>query len=295
MTVCIAGICQPDNPSIILCSDGRIENEYFGGEVCWKTHLLGANWLALVSGDVGKAAQLLDVLRARLDSPSLEVGRSTIHADLQECAFLQRKKLSDELVQTKLSVSFDHFIERGIRELPEDIHRQMLWDLQGVSLACELILVGFIPISTRKGTLLSLPRIFVVSRDGVVTQKESFAITGSGWAVAESALFQRGYKDSFSMFEALYSIYEAKRFSEIAPDVGYTTNIIIVQEGSAGSSIRIGRVDAVGVEYLEKHFQICGLQPIRQLSKVPPNFFSLESDKITLQGKPSHARTKGDP
>ena len=294
VTVCIAGICQPRNPLIVLCTDGRVENGCFGGESLWKTHIIASGWIALAAGDVSSSTQLVTALRAWFRSPDFSVEEDTILDQIQRCVFAHRRKLSNDLTQRKLSISFDEFMQNGIRQLPEDIHRQVLWDLQGLTIDCEIILVGFVPMTSLVETNGLMPRLFTINADGKVVRKESFAVVGSGWAVAECSLFQRGYSENFSAFESFYSIYEAKRLSEMAPGVGWMTSMMAIQQSKDGS-FKIGRVEESGMAFLEKHLPKCGPQPIRQFAPSPQDFLSQDfGAPISLLEKQDSQLTKAD-
>ncbi|MEO8129174.1 MAG: hypothetical protein ABJF23_33630 [Bryobacteraceae bacterium] len=211
-----------------------------------KVDMVGNGWMAMIAGNAGKARQLVANYRTTLNSEGLTIDHANIHDHLSMAPRLQRRKLVEDYIQSKLSISYETFLSDGKSILPEELHRQILWDVQAITLDCEIVLAGFI------GTA---PYVFSVWRDGSVSQAEAFVAVGSGATVAQAALFQRGFDGSLDIMEALYYIYEAKRLSEVAPGVGQTTGMFVmlpsrrVGGDSAIFGISLGAFESLNAQY----------------------------------------------
>ena len=287
MTICIAAVCQTHdgNPTIILCSDHRIENEYYGGEVAWKIQLAGGGWCALIAGEMGKAKQLITACHACLDAPSFMDEPDTIFDELKKCAQQQRRVLVNDFVESKLSISYEEFLAIGSERLPEDVYRQLLWDIQTLTLGCEIILAGFVD---------QVPYLFLIDNSGIVTERAGFAAIGAGAVVAEGALFQRRYATWLLGGEAMYYVYEAKRLSEIAPGVGIKTAMAVVQPGADGPTML--HIGDGGVRFLEKQYAKFGLKRYEIPKRVPGRAFWYGNGAVfNLTDKRDLKLTKPDP
>ena len=102
------------------------------------------------------------------------------------------------------------------------------------------------------GFIENKPRIVYVTQHGVVAEPFYRAI-GSGWQFADSMLRWRHMTNQCFLNDALYFIYEAKRFGETSPFVGERTTMFVI-EPREDSSFIVHTVGRKGVAFLESRF-----------------------------------------
>jgi hypothetical protein len=102
----------------------------------------------------------------------------------------------------------------GMKELKATLARRGLrrTDVQ-------LVVAGFI-----EGT----PRIIYVGADGV-SGEPSYRTIGTGWPSADAILRWRHYTKHEFLHNAMYLVYEAKRFGETSPFVGKMTTMFVLE------------------------------------------------------------------
>lgn len=173
---------------------------------------------------------------------------------ITECAHTQKRTLANNFIQSQLAVSYEYLLEHGISQLPERQFDDLVSGVRSIDLGCQVILVGFISGN---------PFIFTIEANGTVCREESFAVIGSGGAVAQSSLFRRGYRGYMPIGEAAYYIYEAKKFSEVAPGVGPRTDMAVVGRSDRPGYSKWMMVDPFYMERLDSEYKRFGPQEYR--------------------------------
>lgn len=268
MTVGIAGICF-DGPKsrIILCTDKRLENADAGGDVGFKFGHAGDGWLALIAGNISTARDFINTYRFAMGGKTKGLNDAQIDAKIRACARSQRRRMINSHVYSRLGVTYSYFLKHGAQAFPEDVFRQVAYDIQNPQtfehLACELILAGF----NNDGH----PYLYKVHSDGTASIAEAFACVGTGATIASAALFQRKYVAQVDSKQALYYMYEAKRLSEVAPGVGHETKMWITRHfplPDTGTGSQNLELSPANISMLEKHYLKCGLQPYFQVPEM---------------------------
>lgn len=274
MTLCIAALCRDYNepaihhtgkPCVIVATDFRIETETAGAETEYKVDFLSDNWVAVFAGPVSQARELLTLYGEALHSHA--VTKQNCVNLLREPQRQLRRRMADSLTHALHSISYEEFLQSGKTWLPDDIYRQTSYQISAQQIAAELILIGYFA-----------PGEFVLlkTQNGDVEQCSHFAAIGSGAEIAKSVLFQRAHKDYYPDWDTIYSVYEAKKLSEIAPGVGKMTSYMCLNEPdpskkSVLDSYRICSRE-VGFPFLEKAFRRFGPKPVKTLN-IPKGFW----------------------
>src|SRR5438874_6274502 len=146
---------------------------------------------------------------------------------MKEPVRLFRRSVMEDETQ-KYGLSLDEFL--GGKTIPKSVEGNIAATFQGLDIGCQLILTGFIE---------GLPVIIRVDNSSV-QKVDSFSAVGSGEYLATAALDQRRYRAGMRAEEAVYLIYEAKRFSERAEGINENT-IMFIQE-DPGNDVPAGMV-----------------------------------------------------
>jgi Proteasome subunit len=252
MTVCMAGICMDERlPRFILCSDQRIETEQAGGDVCLKLDHAGDGWFALIAGNTARARDLVAVCRRSVMDRTHLMDSAEFVSEISECAHKQKRVLANDYVQSQLAMSYEYFLEHGRSRLPDRHFDEITAGVRSIDLGCDVILAGFIDRN---------PFLFTIDRTGSVYREESFACIGSGAAVAQASLFRRRYRGYMPIEEAAYYIYEAKKFSEVAPGVGQSTDMAVMASSPKPGFSRWQMVSPFYMARLESEYKQFGPQ-----------------------------------
>jgi 20S proteasome alpha/beta subunit len=263
MTIGIGASCffSHNQPRIILCSDARIEDEYIGSETCVKLESLGGHWICLVSGSSLTAKRLVDSYRVILNDVSLHITADNAFEIMSRAPRQLLTKLSEELIHDELRMSAEDFYRHG--NSLGDVYGNILDRIRDLRLDCQLIIAGFIN---------GKAQLFQVEENGQLLWNEHYVLIGSGTYEAHSILQQRSYVRTIELLDALYLVYEAKRWSEKARGVGNQNTVMqIVQPDPEG--FRIGWIDPqVGIPFLEEKYKALNLQPVLLGDVLPSGF-----------------------
>src|SRR5207249_4514755 len=105
--------------------------------------------------------------------------------------------------------------------LPDDLYREIFWEIKTHYSQAELIVAGFVG---------DAPLIVKVASDSV-WECDDFADVGSGTGIGEASLFHREQNFLHPLELTLYHVYEAKRLAEKAPSVGKRTKLFVARSG----------------------------------------------------------------
>jgi len=219
VTVCIAAVCsEGEKELIVLCSDRRISYGVGigGAEIGFKLGLAGPGWAAMIAGTMSNAQRLLSFYRNHLNSVALT--ESNVRTEMDVPLIRYRDWLANRSRIAPDLVKFDE----------------------------QLILSGYVE---------EMPFLFMVSCEGV-DEHRHFAVIGTGSWLAQAALLQREYTSATDVEEALYLVYEAKKFSEKDDYVGKRT-MILVQESPLNPTNPAVTVRTVSLDGL-RHLVLLG-------------------------------------
>jgi hypothetical protein len=171
--------------------------------------------------------------------------------EITRCAHTQKRTLVENYVQSQLAIDYDYFLRHGREQFPEHDFEEVTAAIRAIDLGCQVILAGF---------LSKKPFLFTIEANGTVFREESFAVIGSGAPGAQASLFRRGYRGYMGPLEAAYYIYEAKKFSEIAPGVGPNTDMAMAAPSLRQGFARWKHVSALYLQRLEEDYKKFGPQ-----------------------------------
>jgi 20S proteasome alpha/beta subunit len=245
MTLCIAALCQSDDKrAAVLGFESRGETAIASTDYVWKLESIGHGWTALIAGLVSDAREAAGIFREFFDLRAQTMTDNNASDLLREPANRFRRALAEQVVQNRLALSYDEFLDAGAQgKIPDDTRRKIFYEIEATVPEIELLLVG--PLAGR----LALFRY----SGGKIMREDNFAAVGTGAPIAESSLFQRGQHEHCNMTDTLYNVFEAQRLANIAPGVGKNKMFAVV---TADSAIRF--VTDSGEEYLAKQYQRLG-------------------------------------
>jgi 20S proteasome alpha/beta subunit len=241
----------------------RVEDEYIGSETCVKIDSLGGHWVCIMSGSQRNTHRLVGLYRTILNDVNLRVSSNNL-VDVMSTAPRQLlTKLSQELIHDELRISQEEFYGYGEKALG-NVYRDLLCRIKELRLGCQLIIAGF---------LNGKAHLIQIEEDGQAIWNEHYVLIGSGTYEAHSILQQRTYVRTVELLDAIYLVYEAKRWSEKAKGVGdRNTSLQVLSPSREG--FEIGWVDPlVGIPFLEEKYKAFNLQPIAMGEPLPSKFF----------------------
>lgn len=217
MTVCIAAKADvTKDPRIVLCCDSKLSLGFTSSDCGLKLMSLGNNWFCMMSGDLGLALRLATKYRNFLSANV--VHESTVEEQLRiPLIEFGRSLIADSAA--KYGVTLEHYM--GGENLRQDIVSLIKADIEAHrATGAELIIAGFAKPSME-------PIIAKVGDYGVSLFEDSACI-GSGGYIAEVILNERDHAKYRDFNRVLYTVFEAKRFSERAEGVNKTTYIAVL-------------------------------------------------------------------
>lgn len=247
MTVCISASCKDRNQRcIVLCTDWQVSSALGSAQTKLKQHFLRFPWTCLASGtepDILAALRLLKkhfIAAKTIDETNVP---ELVRAALNE----RKKEKTNEFVHGQYGISYEDFLSFGKDKLPTDLHREAAMSIADITLGASFIVVG---ISDNDIVMLETTdkcRVHI---------REDFATIGEGAYLAQSALLQRECIETMKMEEAIYCVYEAKRYAERVKSVGDITYISIID---SDGGLRV--VSDNGMNFLSNLFDKFGPQP----------------------------------
>lgn len=266
VTVCIAAICsEGERELIILCSDRKVSYGEGSGsaEIGFKLGLAGAGWGAMTAGATSETNRILSFYRKHLSSVVLS--ENNFRTEIATALGSYRQWLANEYVTNWYFTTMEKLLQaKPSSRLGKD-REQILKEARSIEFDEQLILSGYVE---------GIPYLFTVAHSGVVEHRH-FACIGTGGWLSQASLLHREYISGTNINEALYLVYEAKKFSEKDDHVGPET-LILVQEPPANSlkpALTIRTVSRCGIAHLEEQYRTFGLQPYRPTPYNQPEGF----------------------
>jgi hypothetical protein len=269
VSVCIVAKPELFATEVVACCDRKVSTDSVSSETGFKFRPLSPHWLALWAGVNPVLTEVLDLYEV---SPPNTRDRHPVEL-LRRPLRVWRKRLAEACIHEKHALSFDEFYKNGKVWLDLDVwtetQREIARRYDTQKTEVQLILIGNVGGSAG---------IYVVSC-GEVTECAQVATIGTGYAVAEAALYWRMDHDSpRSLDQTIYSVYEAKKLSEMSPFVGEKSTMAIIRPGDSGLAF-----ESVDIKILEKEFKRFGPKPYRRTPRGTRDY--LRVTPITLTGR----------
>jgi hypothetical protein len=261
VSVCIAArTIAANNKAIVFCMDMMGSTDWNSSETLFKWHTMPHGFFALLAGPIETARELASHCGGcfqNADPRGLTVP-SMLKA-LREGIGCYKRDFADTYIRSRLGISYEEFREHGRLSFPDDLYREVAYEVRNHYSSCELVVFGFMAGGS--------PRIFKVSSDSALSC-DSFAVIGTGTSVAESALFFRGQGPLTDLDSTVYSVYEAKRLAENAPGVGKKTLLFIMKENG-----KVDHLTDIGGEALNNLFAMLAPKQILKSEPFPAGSF----------------------
>lgn len=256
MSICIAAKDHSTGTEVVLCCDWKVSSDAVSSETGSKFRWLNKRWIGLMAGNTDVSKEVMDIYERSLPDAADENPLEALRDPLREW----RKRLATAYIHDRHALTFEDFYQYGGSWLGQDVWHETQneigrrFDQQKTAL--ELILVGCVGSGPTANTL-----IFQVT-NGEVTERPELALIGTGYAVAEAALYWRMSHDKpRDIHQAVYSVYEAKKLSELSPFVGQQMTMMVVRPARSGERFEM---DLVNTEPLAKQFKQFGPKPYRK-------------------------------
>src|SRR3972149_11453690 len=115
-------------------------------------------------------------------------------------------------------MSYEQFLKSGIDTISQNVFLSEIMEIQRISLGAEFIVTGFTP---------DRQPMLVVTHECEAHIYDNFAVIGEGYILATASLLRRAHHDVATMADALYHVYEAKKYAEGVRSVGSATSLHI--------------------------------------------------------------------
>jgi hypothetical protein len=239
-TLCIAAECTlGQKRRVVMACDYETENEMVGAEVQKKMMRLSNSHIALIAGTLSRAIEMCVVCQEFFAS---EKGLQLDTLDkLRESVTVQKKRLADELVSGQLGMSYEDFLNSGKQKLPDDLLREIAYEVKHLTLDCSILVVQL------SG---GVSRLFKIHPSGMVEICCNFAAVGTGMWLAELMLFFREHDEDVHLKLGMYHVYEAMRFGSRAPGVGTMASYMVAAE--VNGRVEVKHTTREYDRYLEK-------------------------------------------
>lgn len=226
MTICIAGICAPrgSEASIILCTDWLLTSDIGSSERMYKQRSLGKGFFLLPSGDEIEILAMKRTVSFEIRKLKDSYIEDDVLVAVRRGVQARKKEKSEEYTLGMYGIFYDDFIQYGKERFPENLYQQELLNIREIRAHAECIVVGFcngFPL------LINTTDIFQAN---IV---EECCAVGSGSYLATASLMHRNFSEMLDFNQALYLIWEAKKYSERVKSVGEQTGFTILKKDGA--------------------------------------------------------------
>ncbi len=222
MTVCIAALAD-DNKSLVLASDKEVT---FGPPIntevendTQKIQKITDKIYVLLAGNSLIAMQLIEDLRRNKQGATTvkEVAEA-----LRDAYVIARQNTMEEVYLKPRGLTLERFIKEQ-----KDLNQQLVLALDN-SVATDNQSFGVAFIVAGIDNADGNAYIYGIFHPGTMSLMNvtGFCTIGIGDVHAMNSFIGNRYSTKFSLREALYYVYEAKKKSEVAPGVGQMTDII---------------------------------------------------------------------
>jgi hypothetical protein len=243
VTICAAAICKHvDRPVVIAVSDRMMTSddiEYKGGQSKVYT-FSNVRCLCLSAGVIDLARTICDDVNKRAGNEKLDDIGLVARAYADQYGALRRRR-AEQLYLSPLGLDAASFLNcQG--SMNPDLARETTYGLLDYNIDLSAIILGVDS---------SGPHIYRVDHPGTETccDHSGFVSIGSGARQFESLFMSSSYGPQWSMNEALFLAYSAKKKAEVSPGVGTETDISVCW------ATGIGPVDEGALQGFERLYQ----------------------------------------
>ena len=225
MTLCIAAHCKFESQdAIVLCSDRRIDYGVGLGahEKGWKFSFAGPGWSALMSGTPSRCEALLSLYRKHLQNLTLD----------ETNAWQEMQVPLTEYKQVLKSKSFPS------------------------GRPVELLINGFL-----QGSACTFRVCATEEPEDEAFAVDGFGCAGSGATLAHYSMLFRGFSNTMGLHEALYYVFEAKKWSEMETGVNKETILCVQVPAPKPNDIVFRFLETDALRVLKKLHKRLGPQP----------------------------------
>jgi hypothetical protein len=212
MTVCIAAKCQQEGePRVVLCCDWLSGDDYGSSETCDKLGKIAEGWFVLIASTVHKADEVIGWYEKKMSG--LEIAPEKALDEVRRIARELKEKLRDE--QSRLLYGFT---------VPELVAQKLYSRKEMEEISASVNFGAELLIST---IIDNEPFIFEIRPDGEVLQQPDFGVIGT---IEQAAAFMqwRCTTSGNDLSVVLHEVLEAKRFGEMAGEVGRDVSIYVL-------------------------------------------------------------------
>jgi hypothetical protein len=233
MTLCVAAHCyewKESKHKVVFAADLEMEGPTARAAIAQKARFVGPhNFPVLLAGTTTRAIDLANTIDRVLRRDEKPRGSLVPFAEnqsvpykelLEEAVLAQKRKIAAEMVAGAFGIGYQDFLDKGKETLPDDVYREMVYEINRTTLGCSLLVVAYNEFT---------PHIFRIGETGLVETCESFAAIGSGSYIAESTLFQREHHEHTKLGKGIYNVYEAMKLGGHAPGVSSEFEIYIAE------------------------------------------------------------------
>lgn len=222
MTVCIATKAN-DGKSLILAADQMATMMHIvrEAESAHKILPLTETIYLLVAGSEFSAKEIYKAVLARADEiDTVESATEIVKSEFLVARLIdvQSRYLSPRGLDIQSYLQAQQSLDRNIVGL---IDNQMLNHPFDVG----IIVAGINPDGVAK--------IFEIGDPGIFGEHDVFTSIGSGASHATNSILARSYQPSQTETQGVYTVFEAKKRSEVAPGVGLNTDLILLNHAGA--------------------------------------------------------------
>lgn len=290
MTLCVAAECHRHKRffnAIVFSTDTRVEGQIATADIGRKIAVMPNGFYpVLMAGTQTRALELVGEIThaiARWDVPLDQDYQSPPwEMLLRESVTRQKAKLANEITSGSFGITYEEFLKCGKSSFPDDVFRNTMAEIARTSLDCYLLVLAFSQ---------SDPRIFRITETGIVETCEHFAAIGSGYYIAEAALFQRSQSVQNDLGTTLYNVFEAMTLGANAPGVGTSFQIGVAQwqwyeqpNPHNHGDVELSFLEPEYYRFLSKQFTRYGPKPVKQIA-IRPRWIKPEQRAIVLTPK----------
>ena len=223
MTICIGALCD-DGEGVIACADhmvtgGDVQFEQAGSKITKLTD----RCVALTAGPALTHIDVFDRAQARISSLAEPSIRQVVE-EVKKAYSEIRNERAEERFLRPLELNYQTYLQAQSAFAP-DVAFQLAQQLTGYELGLHIVIAG---VDGSGGHL------YMVADPGTAECFDAlgFVTIGSGSRHADAAFIAHSYAKDFSIGEAAFVAFEARRRAEAAPGVGsrLTDLIYIGQE-----------------------------------------------------------------
>ena len=248
MTVCIAAVCGAAfDRTIILCTDGKASNALGSKEAMLKDRALAKGWRCLSAGTDFEINSLLPLFEARIRGLA-KVDETNIKPAIEGALQERKTQKADQYTRLKWGLSFEEF-RKAKAQFPEEEFRADIQAIGAMEIEADCIIAGFLDDG--------LPMLLQAHGKYGVEIREDYAVAGEGAHLAQSVLMHREHYDFATLPEAIYTVYEAKRYAERVSSVGKMTLLAFFKPAMLPRAI-----SEAGYRYLGERFEEFGPKPV---------------------------------